>query len=107
MSYQQNAVESPFQINSLRSFCKTLLAFDKEAGRPRSSARSGTARSTGGSLRPQAVWVAGHAFDFAEGETIHTENSHKFSVDGFLSTVCDGGWGSHDVWSDPASFFSN
>jgi L-histidine Nalpha-methyltransferase len=58
------------------------------------------------SLRPQMVWVAGHTFDFAEGETIHTENSHKFSVDGFRALAWDAGWGSHDVWTDPASFFS-
>jgi L-histidine Nalpha-methyltransferase len=58
------------------------------------------------SLRPQTVRVAGHTFDFAAGETIHTENSHKFSVDGFRALARDAGWTSHDVWTDPASLFS-
>jgi uncharacterized SAM-dependent methyltransferase len=35
------------------------------------------------SLRAQRVEVLGRAFAFAEGETIHTENSHKFSVEAF------------------------
>jgi L-histidine Nalpha-methyltransferase len=58
------------------------------------------------SLRSHSVQVAGHVFDFAEGETIHTENSHKFSLEGFRALARDAGWASHDVWTDPASLFS-
>jgi L-histidine Nalpha-methyltransferase len=58
------------------------------------------------SLRPQTVRIAGHSFEFAEAETIHSENSHKFSVGGFSALASDAGWGSHDVWTDPASLFS-
>src|SRR3954469_4337903 len=32
------------------------------------------------SLRVQTVGVAGHSFSFAKGETIHTENSYKYTV---------------------------
>jgi hypothetical protein len=31
----------------------------------------------------QTVHVRGHAFRFEAGERIHTENSHKFTIDGF------------------------
>jgi hypothetical protein len=37
-----------------------------------------------------ALWrigLAGHTSDFAEGETIYTEDWHKFSVDGFRTSV--------------------
>src|SRR5204863_9514403 len=33
------------------------------------------------SLKRQNVKVAGETFDFRAGETIHTENSYKYSVD--------------------------
>lgn len=35
------------------------------------------------SLADQSVSVAGRQFDFREGETLHTENSHKYTLDGF------------------------
>ncbi len=37
------------------------------------------------SSREQVVEVAGARFHFSEGETIHTENSHKYSVDSIKS----------------------
>ena len=41
------------------------------------------------SLKAQTVTVAGHTFAFAKGETIHTENSYKYTVESFreLATV--------------------
>jgi L-histidine Nalpha-methyltransferase len=58
------------------------------------------------SLRPQRVRVLGRAFDFAEGETIHTENSHKFSVHGLRDVAATAGWGPVDLWLDPDGLFS-
>ena len=37
------------------------------------------------SLRAQRVRVAGRVFSFDAGETIHTENSYKYTPDGFVS----------------------
>jgi len=38
------------------------------------------------------VTVAGHTFDFAEGETIHTESSYKYDVEEFLSLATQAGY---------------
>src|ERR1041384_3995951 len=43
------------------------------------------------SLRDQTVRVAGHSFPFAKGETIHTENSYKYTVGSFRAAGRRGG----------------
>lgn len=54
----------------------------------------------------QTVHVAGHAFEFGEGETLHTENSHKFTVDGFRALAASAGFRPGPVWTDDAGLFS-
>lgn len=54
----------------------------------------------------QTVVAAGEAFEFAEGETIHTENSHKFTVDGFRALATRAGFCPGPVWLDPDRLFS-
>lgn len=58
------------------------------------------------SLGPQRVAVAGESFDFADGETIHTEDSHKFTLDGFRTLARDVGWSPQAAWTDPDALFS-
>ena len=58
------------------------------------------------SRRRQTVAVAGHRFGFADRETIHTENSHKFSIEGFQALAADAGLTSADVWTDSEAQFS-
>jgi dimethylhistidine N-methyltransferase len=58
------------------------------------------------SSRPQTVTLAGRRFAFAEGETIHTENSHKYRPDGFARLCARGGWDAERCWTDPARLFS-
>jgi L-histidine Nalpha-methyltransferase len=58
------------------------------------------------SRRAQLVQIAGHAFSFDEGETIHTENSHKFTVDGFQELAAGAGWSSRAFYCDPELLFS-
>jgi dimethylhistidine N-methyltransferase len=58
------------------------------------------------SLREQTATVDGHAFAFAEGESIHTENSHKFSPEGFREMAEAAGWSCREVWTDPQDLFS-
>ncbi len=52
------------------------------------------------SRRAQRVRVAGRAFDFDEGESIHTENSYKYTVDGFRALARRAGWAPQAVWTD-------
>ena len=50
------------------------------------------------SLTAQAVRVRGRPFHFAEGETLHTENAHKFTVEGFTELAASGGWTRERHW---------
>jgi dimethylhistidine N-methyltransferase len=56
------------------------------------------------SLRDQQVRVAGRTFRFAKGETIHTENSAKFTVERFAALAEKAGWTLEASWlsSEPA-----
>lgn len=58
------------------------------------------------SLRDQTARIGGHAIDFAAGETIHTESSHKYSTEAFRDLAQAAGWTSRDVWIDADSLFS-
>ncbi|QEL64943.1 hypothetical protein OTERR_14670 [Oryzomicrobium terrae] len=52
------------------------------------------------SRRPQRVRLCGRHFDFAAGETIHTENSYKYSRDDFCALAHAAGWLAEGSWSD-------
>jgi dimethylhistidine N-methyltransferase len=52
------------------------------------------------STRRQKVKVNGAAFSFRAGETIHTENSYKYTVDSFQALARGSGWSPVKVWSD-------
>jgi dimethylhistidine N-methyltransferase len=52
------------------------------------------------SLRRQKVKVNGMTIDFRAGETIHTENSYKYSVESFQALARGSGWTPRKVWSD-------
>lgn len=58
------------------------------------------------SRKDQAVTVAGQRFRFAEGETIHTENSHKFTVSEFQELARGGGFEPVTAWTDNRDLFS-
>jgi len=58
------------------------------------------------SRRTQTVRLLGQPLQFAEGETIHTENSHKFTVEGLRALALRAGFGIGPVWIDPQRLFS-
>jgi L-histidine N-alpha-methyltransferase len=58
------------------------------------------------SLARQTVNVLGRAFTFAEGERIHTENSHKYTVGEFQALASASGWRPIKAWVDPDQLFS-
>lgn len=57
------------------------------------------------SRRAQSVRLCGRRFDFAAGETIHTENSYKYSRDDFRALARAAGWLPEDCWSDARQRF--
>ena len=54
----------------------------------------------------QTVTVAGRGFAFAEGETIHTENSYKYTIASFQALAARAGWSAGEAWTDPDGLFS-
>jgi dimethylhistidine N-methyltransferase len=58
------------------------------------------------SLKDQRVRVAGERFAFAKGETIHTENSAKFTVEAFAGLAQKAGWTLETSWLSEAPAFA-
>ncbi|MDD5630885.1 MAG: L-histidine N(alpha)-methyltransferase, partial [Methylococcales bacterium] len=49
----------------------------------------------------QVISIAGELIHFKAGETIHTENSHKYSIAGFQRLALRAGFHPVKVWTDP------
>jgi dimethylhistidine N-methyltransferase len=58
------------------------------------------------SRREQEVTFAGRRFTFRAGETIHTENSYKYSVAEFRALARGAGFQPGECWLDPLGRFS-
>ena len=58
------------------------------------------------SLKRQKVKVAGETIDFRAGETIHTENSYKYSIEKLGALARGAGWRPLAAWTDPRNTFS-
>ena len=56
--------------------------------------------------RDQIAHIGDRQFDFAEGESIHTENSYKFGIDEFHNMAAPAGFDPIETWTDPADLFS-
>jgi len=57
-------------------------------------------------LAAQRVRLGSHRWRFAAGETIHTENSYKYSLDGFRELAAKAGFRSARVWTDRRGLFA-
>ncbi|WP_444922014.1 L-histidine N(alpha)-methyltransferase [Microbulbifer sp. CnH-101-G] len=56
-------------------------------------------------LKSHSVSIADTKIEFIEGETIHTENSHKYSIAGFNSLLTRSGFEPVCFWQDPAETY--
>lgn len=54
----------------------------------------------------QEVTVFGQTFSFEEGETLHTENSYKFTIEGLRGLAKQAGFTAGPVWTDAHKKFS-
>lgn len=54
----------------------------------------------------QVVSVNSHRFAFAGSETIHTENSYKYSIEAFQALAREAGFAPVKVWTDARELFS-
>lgn len=58
------------------------------------------------SCKSQTVRVLDRAFAFAPSETIHTESSYKYTLDGFARLAARSGWQAEAAWTDADNLFS-
>jgi dimethylhistidine N-methyltransferase len=58
------------------------------------------------SLKRQRVTFAGRTFDFAAGEAVHTEDSHKYTIESFRELAVRAGFSPRAVWTDPDRLFA-
>jgi dimethylhistidine N-methyltransferase len=58
------------------------------------------------SKKLQKVSVAGRDIEFRARETIHTENSYKYTLEHFTALARSAGWASIAVWTDAGTNFS-
>ena len=57
--------------------------------------------------RAQTIDILGRSFSFADGERIHTENSHKYSPAGFAALALTAGWtAGSEPYRDPEGLFA-
>jgi L-histidine N-alpha-methyltransferase len=57
------------------------------------------------SRRAQTVRLGQRLFRFAEGESIHTESSHKYRLEGLPRLAAAAGWRTLATWTDPQRLF--
>lgn len=58
------------------------------------------------SLAKQEVRLHGESITFQQGEAVHTEDSQKYTQDGFAELAWDAGFVSRQVWSDAEKLFA-
>jgi dimethylhistidine N-methyltransferase len=58
------------------------------------------------SKKSQSVRLLGTSLTFRAGESIHTENSYKYSIDRFTALARGSGWTPRESWIDKAGMFS-
>lgn len=102
-------VTAAFNLNLLARINREIApAFDLDAFRHEAiyNARDGRIEMHLVSTRDQDVSIAGHTFHFRKGETIHTENSYKYTVPQFQDLARAADWLPHRVWTDKNALFS-
>ena len=58
------------------------------------------------SRQAQVVEIGGEQFAFDQGEEIHTEYSHKYTIEGFAEIASETGLEFRRAWTDPNEFFA-
>lgn len=54
----------------------------------------------------QTVTLRGEQFAFARGDSLHTENSYKYTAESFQQLARRAGWAPRAMWQDPQGLFS-
>lgn len=101
-------VTAAFNLNLLRRINRELggdFDLDQFAHRAFFNARQSRIEMHLVSRRAQCVHIGGRSFSFCAGETIHTENSYKYTVPSFVELARAAGWRPLMTWTDAAPAF--
>lgn len=104
-----DGVTAAFDLNILTRINRELggnIRIDRFRHEARWNERVGAVEMHLVSLDDQTVTVADRRFNFAAGETIHTESSRKYTVDGFSAVAARSGWIVAETWTDPDDRFA-
>ncbi len=102
-------VTAQFTLNLLHRINRELggnLDVTRFAHKPLYNEEIGRIESYIESLCDQDAEILGRRFSFAEGERIHVENSHKYTIPQFQDLARDAGWVPDHVWMDADDLFS-
>ena len=102
-------VTAAFNLNLLARINREIgPAFDLDAFRHEAiyNSRDGRIEMYLVSRKVQDVTLLGRRFHFADGETIHTENSYKYSLRQFRDLARSADWLPQRVWTDSDQLFS-
>lgn len=102
-------VTAAFNLNLLRRINRELMGtfeLDQFSHRARWNDKLGRMEMHLVSRRAQTVDIGRDRFTFEKGETIHTENSHKYTIAQFQDLAREAGYAPQNVWSDPDRLFS-
>jgi dimethylhistidine N-methyltransferase len=102
-------VTAAFNLNLLARINRELAGtFDLDAFRHEAvyNPRDGRIEMHLVSRRDQDATIAGRRFRFRTGESIHTENSYKYTVRQFQDVARTAGWAPTRVWTDRSNLFS-
>ena len=102
-------VTAAFNLNLLARINREIgPAFDLDAFRHEAiyNARDGRIEMHLVSTKDQTVSIADRRFHFRQGETIHTENSYKYTVRQFQDLARAADWLPSRVWTDVDALFS-
>ncbi|WOI52708.1 L-histidine N(alpha)-methyltransferase [Parvularcula sp. LCG005] len=105
----EQGVTAAFNLNILRRINRELDAdFDLEAFQHEARWNDEKSRIEMHlvSVKDQDVHLADQTIHFTKGETIHTENSRKFSLDQISAMAARTGWRVADSWTDAKDYFS-
>lgn len=58
------------------------------------------------SMQDQRVKVGISVVSFSKAETIHTESSRKYTIEGFAKTAARAGWEVENIWKDQDKYFA-
>jgi uncharacterized SAM-dependent methyltransferase len=102
-------ITAEFNLNVLRRINREFGGtFDLDSFRHRAvyNESAGRIEMYLDSLTDQSAEVGGKTFRFAEGESINTEHSYKYTLEGFAAMAQAAGFLVERVWMDPEGLFS-